>query len=44
MATRLIPAYRQRLRSCLVERSCGVDRDVYLSYWLGELGGLMGEW
>jgi hypothetical protein len=44
MAQGLNPAYRQRLRSCLIERSCGIDRDAYLSYWLVQLGGLMEEW
>lgn len=37
-------ACRAALRRCLVDRACGVDGDGYLSYWLVELGGLMGEW
>lgn len=35
---------RFALRRCLLERACGIEREDYLSYWLGELGGLMGAW
>ena len=43
-SVRKVRACRAALRRCIASRACGVQGDEYLSYWLAELGGLMGEW